>query len=403
MTAAHGRDAVITGIGLVTSIADGGVANRDALMAGAQPRIDDAATPPYPVHPLVAIDLDKQIPRKGDQRQMEPWQRLGTYAAGLALADAGVAGNPALLETMHMIVAAGGGERDIAVDEAIMSGLRDAPNKGAYLNERLSNDLRPTLFLAQLSNLLAGNISIVHGVSGSSRTFMGEEAAGADALRTIVAQIGAGQADLGLVGAAYSAPRADMQLSFAVGASLFAGPYRPVWDRAGQGGGMMLGSAGAFLVVESRAHAEARGARMVAKVSAVTSDRTGASPGSVRTALDRLWAGFRSRLRGGPLTVLSGATGREPATHEERGFLDAVAAETKAMIRTSGSVLGHTVEAAPIVNVALAALAIEAGTVYPPFDPKDAAATPGAATPAQALVTSVGHWRGASLILVEGA
>ena len=43
------------------------------------------------------------------------------------------------------------------------------------------SDLRPTLFLAQLSNLLAGNISIVHGVTGSSRTFMGEEAAGVDA------------------------------------------------------------------------------------------------------------------------------------------------------------------------------------------------------------------------------
>ena len=29
-------------------------------------------------------------PEKSDQRQMEPWQRLGVYAAGLALADAGV-------------------------------------------------------------------------------------------------------------------------------------------------------------------------------------------------------------------------------------------------------------------------------------------------------------------------
>ena len=46
-----------------------------------------------------------------------------------------------------------------------------------FLNERLMNDLRPTLFLAQLSNLLAGNIAIVHGVCGTSRTFMGEEAA----------------------------------------------------------------------------------------------------------------------------------------------------------------------------------------------------------------------------------
>ncbi len=54
------------------------------------------------------------------------------------------------------------------------------PLRGS-LNERLMNDLRPTLFLAQLSNLLAGNIAIVHGVTGSSRTFMGEEAAGVDA------------------------------------------------------------------------------------------------------------------------------------------------------------------------------------------------------------------------------
>ena len=51
------------------------------------------------------------------------------------------------------------------------------------------SDLRPTLFLAQLSNLLAGNISIVHGVTGSSRTFMGEEAAGVDAVRIAAARI----------------------------------------------------------------------------------------------------------------------------------------------------------------------------------------------------------------------
>ncbi len=54
------------------------------------------------------------------------------------------------------------------------------------------NDLRPTLFLAQLSNLLAGNISIVHGVTGSSRTFMGEESAGVDAVRIALARIAAG-------------------------------------------------------------------------------------------------------------------------------------------------------------------------------------------------------------------
>ena len=106
---------------------------------------------------------------------MEAWQRIGTYAAGLALNSAGVKGKTDILSHMDMIVAAGGGERDLAVDSTILSGLPHAKDPAAFLNERLMSDLRPTLFLAQLSNLLAGNISIVHGVTGSSRTFMGEE------------------------------------------------------------------------------------------------------------------------------------------------------------------------------------------------------------------------------------
>ncbi|WP_348235112.1 hypothetical protein, partial [Salmonella enterica] len=89
--------------------------------------------------------------------------------------NAGAKGDDDLLKRMHMIVAAGGGERDYAVDGQILSGLEASNEPGKFLNERLMNDLRPTLFLAQLSNLLAGNISIVHGVVGSSRTFMGEE------------------------------------------------------------------------------------------------------------------------------------------------------------------------------------------------------------------------------------
>ena len=74
------------------------------------------------------------------------------------------------------------------------------------------SDLRPTLFLAQLSNLLAGNISIVHGVTGSSRTFMGEEAAGVDAVRIALSRIEAGQSDIALVGGAHNGERKDILL-----------------------------------------------------------------------------------------------------------------------------------------------------------------------------------------------
>src|SRR5712692_10697447 len=118
---------------------------------------------------------------------------------------------------MDMIVAAGGGERDEKVDAAILTALPKAAQPDLFLNERLMNDLRPTLFLAQLSNLLAGNISIVHGVTGSSRTFMGEEGAGVDAVRIALARILAGQSELALVGGAHNGERKDLLTQYEFG------------------------------------------------------------------------------------------------------------------------------------------------------------------------------------------
>src|SRR5262245_66033941 len=156
---------------------------------------------------------------------MEAWQRIGTYAAGLALDSAGIKGNTEILARTDMIVAAGGGERDIAADTAILSGLPTADKPEAFLNERLMSDLRPTLFLAQLSNLLAGNISIVHGVTGSSRTFMGEEAAGVDAVRIALARITAGQSELALVGGSHNGEREDLLLLYDSGGHMLRGAF----------------------------------------------------------------------------------------------------------------------------------------------------------------------------------
>ena len=196
----------ITGIGLATSLGEGLDANWDALN---QKRInvDEKSFAPYVVHPWAPVNFDTQIPKKGDQRQMEAWQRIGTYAAGLALDSAGIKGNKDILAKTDMIVAAGGGERDLAVDTSIMQAATRSNEPPGFLNERLMSDLRPTLFLAQLSNLLAGNIAIVHGVTGSSRTFMGEEASGTDAVRIACARIAAKQGELFLVGGAHRGGR----------------------------------------------------------------------------------------------------------------------------------------------------------------------------------------------------
>ena len=100
------RDVWITGVGIVSCLGEGPDAHWQKLME-AQPCADTATFAPFIVNPLAPINFDLQIPKKGDQRQMENWQRIGTYAAGLALDSAGVKGNTDLLSHMDMIVAAG--------------------------------------------------------------------------------------------------------------------------------------------------------------------------------------------------------------------------------------------------------------------------------------------------------
>src|SRR3954470_5769864 len=279
----------ITGIGLATSLGEGLDANWDALNAK-RVNVEEKSFAPYVVHPWTQVNLDTQIPKKGDQRQMEAWQRIGTYAAGLALDSAGVKGNKDILGRMDMVIAAGGGERDLAVDAGILSAQAKGNSAPAFLNERLMSDLRPTLFLAQLSNLLAGNIAIVHGVCGTSRTFMGEEIAGVDAARIALARIAGGQSEIALIGGSHNGERKDLLVLYEFGDYNLKDKFAPVWTRK-EHSGFALGSAGAFLVIESKAHALARGAKPLARLTGVVADRAKRrEPGAVAATLEKLWS-----------------------------------------------------------------------------------------------------------------
>ena len=389
------RETWITGLGIVSCLGEGQEMHWQRLNE-APPSPDVSSFAPYPVHRLAPLELDKQIPKKGDQRQMDAWQRIGTYAAGLALDSAGAKGNAELLARMDMIVAAGGGERDETVDATILSGLPKAERREAFINERLMSDLRPTLFLAQLSNLLAGNISIVHGVTGSSRTFMGEEAAGVDAVRIALARIEAGQSDIVLVGGAHNGERRDLLLLYASGGHALKGDFAAVWEREARGGGMALGSLGAFLVLEAAEHAAARNAKPLARLSAVLSHR-GKRQGATAASLSRMWQRIAPRVTPGRVAVISGATGAEPVTSEERAWLKSL---SDIPVRASGTYIGHGFEPQFAMNIALATLALRHEKLFPPADSSGVErAMQGA--PAQVVVTGVGHWRGEGMALVE--
>ncbi len=391
------REVWVTGIGIVSCVGEGHAAHGPRDLAGSS--VEFAKCGPYSVHPICQLDYSRQIAKTSEQRQMGTWQRSGVYAAGLALADAGLAGLPELLDRTHLIVAAGNGERDIGFDSKVLeSGIADAGAE-TRLNDALMTGLRPTLYLGELSNLLAGNISIIHHATGSSRTFKGEEIAGASALENAHRRIMGGQGEVFLVGGALNAEREDLLLGYELGRNLWPHAYAPVWSRRAQGGGFIPGSAGAFLVVEAREHAEARGRTPYARIRDVVTDRCRRKPGETSATLNDLFGKLAAEP--GALAVLSGASGAEPATSEELAFLQGLKdLGHQVSIRAYGSRIGHSVEAHFPVGVCLAALALAKGAFYAPSGDNQVE-TPFDDAPSRVLVTGVGHWRGEGLALIE--
>lgn len=390
------KEVCITGLGLVTCHGEG-AEHHWKVMGGdtaPEPVVNLDTVPPYGVHPMPEMDWALQIPRK-DQRQMENWQRLGTYAAGLALDDAGIKGDEELVSTMDLVVAAGGGERDIETDEAILKDAIASNDREQVLLDRLSTDLRPTLFLAQLSNLLAGNISIVHKVTGSSRTYMGEESAGVTTIQNAVSRIASGQSTHMLVGGSYNADRPDALLPHALGHFLYAGGKEGIHARQENGGGMRFGSAGAFLVLEQAEHAKARGAKSYAKLSSVASD-LGKRDGEAGTKrLDTMM----QEIGVIPDAIISGATGVTPATTFEMDYLkNRFGGEMP--VRAYQTQVGQSLEANFPVGVALAALALHHDGFYAPFEKEE---IPISGDVSKILVTSIGHQLSEGFALLEKA
>lgn len=398
MSRAPANEALITGIGLVSSLGDGVDAHWSRLSSGgvATPVIDEITTSPYPNHPLSELAYEQQIPGRGDRRQMGPWQLLGTYAAGLALTDAGLGEDEDAKAQMDLLVAAGSGERDQESDDAILDEVHDLPDDEVALNRLMMDTLRPTLFLAQLANLLAGNISIVHKVTGSSCTIMGAEMAGVSAVENAVSKIHAGDGQMLLVGGAFNAGTNEHFCLTAGLNRLWDKPYRSVWERGQDGGGACPGSVGVFLVIEASGHAQERGARAYARIDQIRSGREG--PASPDCSIRALVNG----LTPGPLCVISGASGIEPQTSDERTFLEELsAAGLDLAVRSHANILGWSKDVHFLAGLALAAIAAQRRAFYDPFE-QTGFEQPAGESAERFLVTASGQWRGAGAALVSG-
>jgi 3-oxoacyl-[acyl-carrier-protein] synthase II len=170
------------------------------------------------------------------------------------------------------------------------------------------------------------------------------------------------------------------------------GGFAPVFSRLDQPGAVP-GTLACFLVLETAAHARARGARGLARLGAIVSARSRRRPGHRGIeAMGQAYARLAPRLGEGRLAVVSGCTGAAGVTELEREFLGGLSRPLA--VRAAGNRFGWGVEASFPASVAMAALALSAGALPAPLEPLEA---PHEGAPRDILVTGFGAWRGEAL------
>ena len=155
---------------------------------------------------------------------------------------------------------------------------------------------------------------------------------------------------------------------------------------------LLTGSGAAFLVLESRDHAEARGATILAALGTIAESRVRRGQNAatdIAATFDRALGGVH------PDMIVSGASGVGPAVALEKA---ALASSAAAPVRAFSSMTGFMKEVQFPFAVALAALAVSSGRA---FSPVGSAEAPAPASIGTVLAETVGHLRGEGAVLVS--
>jgi 3-oxoacyl-[acyl-carrier-protein] synthase II len=346
-TKVNKQDAFITGIGLVGGPGEtrGGLSTICSDCRGfADANLVYRESSPVPLPESVGLTV-AQLKAVGPQFQ------YGIIASAAAAREADLFACQQITAATGVFAAVRPAERDAAVDKELF--LLDPNSEGlqSRVNHVLSARLRPTLFLAQLPNLLPGNLSIVLGIKGPSRTFLGEEMAGVAACSSARDAVVNCRAPRVLVVAALNAAQESL-LRWRYSAFRGALSEGPSLDHA-------LGSIGVAIVVESGTSSEERKVRRLAKIVDAQSsmDRVSQKSSGTSCALERVAAMVSSRSAERVIIVTNAPSG--VAGDFERGLWSS--SQCSADTVYLKDVFGGTLEADAPAGIAVATRALESG------------------------------------------
>jgi len=256
------RRVVITGIGAVTPLGNTRDAFWEALVAGRSgvttiTRYDSSKLQTHIAAEVKDFDPDALIGRR-EARRMDRYAHFALVAAGEAIADANLPDDPAVRDRTGAIVASGIGGI-ITVEDTVIA---VAPNRAW---DRISPFFVPML----MSNAAAAHVSMVHHLRGPVFSVASACASSNDAFAIAYDKISLGQAIAVVTGGSEATVMPTAMGGFDSMKALSRHNDAP--EKASrpfdlERDGFVLGEGAAVLVLEERAFALERGARIYAEV-----------------------------------------------------------------------------------------------------------------------------------------
>ncbi|OOZ42982.1 beta-ketoacyl-ACP synthase II [Solemya elarraichensis gill symbiont] len=256
------RRVVITGLGLVTPVGNDvstSWENIKAGVSGIRP-IEHFDISEFSVRfggTIVDFDITDYISKK-DARKMDPFIHYGMAAGIQAIKDAGLEVTEENAERIGVAIGAG------------IGGIYTIENNYGAFREKGPRKISPFFVPAAIINMVAGNLSIMHGFKGPNISIVSACSTGAHNIADAVRMIQYGTADVMIAGGTEYTTTPIGIGGFAAARALSTRNDDPTaasrpWDKDRDG--FVLSDGAGVMVVEELEHAKARGATIYAEIA----------------------------------------------------------------------------------------------------------------------------------------
>jgi 3-oxoacyl-[acyl-carrier-protein] synthase II len=258
------RRVVVTGLGLVTPLGNDVSTTWEAILAGKSGirPITHFDISEFSVRfggTIVDFDITEYIPQK-DARKMDPFIHYGMAAGIQAIRDSGLETTDENAERIGVAIGAG------------IGGIYTIENNYDAFLKKGPRKISPFFVPSAIINMVAGNLSIMHGYKGPNISIVSACSTGAHNIADAVRMIQFGTVDAMLAGGAEYATTPIGIGGFAAARALSTRNEEPElasrpWDKDRDG--FVLGDGAGVMMVEELEHAKARGAKIYAEIVGV--------------------------------------------------------------------------------------------------------------------------------------